>query len=126
MNSLPEGGTLCPFCLGAALAPKDVTEVVLALGYPTGKWAHCLSYAGGRERLGIRKHRGCLVRGKTGPSLLRAEDQWSGEPAHLPEGPGGWTTGRPVLPLAEHLRRASPGFQEEPLAVGQVVVGTCL
>lgn len=56
---------LCPFCLGAALAPKDVTEVVLALGHPSGKWAHCLSYAGGCERVGIRKHRGGLVWGMT-------------------------------------------------------------
>ena len=57
-----------------------------------------------------------------GPSLLQAGARWRGEPAHLPEGPGGWTMGRPVLPLAEHLRWASPGFQEEPLAVGQVVI----
>lgn len=77
VNSLPEGEMLCPFCLGAALAPKDVIEVVLALGHPSGKWAHCLSYAGGCERVGSAS--GTLGLGHDcGPSLSQAGAQWRG------------------------------------------------
>lgn len=118
VSSPLEEGVFCALCVGL-LGSRGCVEVAIPVGIgPPRPGAPQLCR-------GRSQHLGRLGLGyDCGPSLMQAGDQVEGESGHLHKGPGGWTVGRPVLPCAHgHLGWASPGFQEEPLAIGQVVVG---